>query len=241
MVTQSIPASESQGRNPLGNPVGYVLQESLAPWLRRTAKIQVGNLRVQADLVEKLQSRVQDPDLCQARLLKVLPASVPIKLAGETDTDKLAEERDRAAQRARAEVTRSFRSLEDDNDKDVKRQWLGEPLATIPEEVAGEGASDMMTDDTAPSVHEEAIRERFNRITSKDPEELSSGSGRQKRMRTGRLRVSSVNALQKPSTRRDESIVESREVHIKHLLDIDAVKDWNNKDAIKTGAKILSG
>ena len=35
--------------------------------------------------------------------------------------------------------------------------------------------------------------------------------------------------------------MESREVHIKHLLDIGAVKDWNREDAIKTGAKILSG
>ena len=46
------------------------------------------------------------------------------------------------------------------------------------------------------------------------------------------LRVSSVNVLQIPSTRIEESIVESREVHIKHLLDT---------SAIKTGAKILSG
>ena len=61
---------------------------------------QAGNLRVQPDLVGKLQSRVQDPALSQAELLKVLPASVPIRLAGETDTDQLAEEQDRVAQRA---------------------------------------------------------------------------------------------------------------------------------------------
>ena len=60
-------------------------------------------------------------------------------------------------------------------------------------------------------------------------------------MRTGQLRVSSVNALQKPSARNEESVVESREVYIKHLLDTGAVKDWNNEDAIKTGARILSG
>ena len=35
--------------------------------------------------------------------------------------------------------------------------------------------------------------------------------------------------------------MENREVHIKHLLDTGAVKDWNNEDAIKTGARILSG
>ena len=45
--------------------------------------------------------------------------------------------------RARAEVTRPFRSLEDDNDKDVKRQRPGEQLATIPEEVVGEETSDI--------------------------------------------------------------------------------------------------
>ena len=53
-----------------------------------------------SDLVEKLQSRiessrVQDPAVSQAELLKVLSASVPIKLAGETDTGQLAEEQDR--------------------------------------------------------------------------------------------------------------------------------------------------
>ena len=51
-----------------------------------------GNLRVQPDLVGKVKSRVQDPALSQAELLRVLPASVPIRLSGETDTDQLAEE-----------------------------------------------------------------------------------------------------------------------------------------------------
>ena len=181
----------------------------------------------------KLTSRVQDPALSQAELLKVLPASVPIRPARETDTDQLAEEQDRAAQReqmeglvdsrARAEVTRPFRSLEDDSDKDVKRQQLGEPLAAIPEEVVGEETSETMTDDIAPLSR----TGRFSRKTSREPEELSGWSSEQKRMRTARLRVSSVNALQKPPTS-EESIVESREVR-------------NNEDAIKTGAKILSG
>ena len=36
-------------------------------------------------------------------------------------------------ERVRAEITRPLRSLEDDNDEEVKRQRLGEPLATIPE------------------------------------------------------------------------------------------------------------
>ena len=35
--------------------------------------------------------------------------------------------------------------------------------------------------------------------------------------------------------------MESREVHVKHLLDTGAVKVWNNEDAIKNGAHILSG
>ena len=75
-----------------------------------------GNLRVQPDLVGKIKSRVQDPALSQADLLRVLPASVPISLSGETDTDQLAEEQNRAAQnehmdgivdeRVRAEITR---------------------------------------------------------------------------------------------------------------------------------------
>ena len=89
-----------------------------------------------------------DPALSQAELLKVLPASVPVRLAGETDTDQLVDEEDRAARReqmeglvgdrAKREATRPFRSLQDDNDKHVKRQRLGEPLATIPGQVAGE-------------------------------------------------------------------------------------------------------
>ena len=49
-------------------------------------------------LCERVKSRVQDPALSQAELLRVLLASVPIRLSGETDTDQLAEEQDRAAQ-----------------------------------------------------------------------------------------------------------------------------------------------
>ena len=36
-------------------------------------------------------------------------------------------------------------------------------MATIPVEVVGEEASDLMTDDTAPLVHEETRRERFKK------------------------------------------------------------------------------
>ena len=98
---------------------------------------------MQPDLVGRIRSRVQDPALSQAELLRVLPASVPIKLSGETDTDQVVEEQDRAAQneqmegivdeRVKEEIMRPFRSIEDDDDVEVKRQRLGEPLATIPE------------------------------------------------------------------------------------------------------------
>ena len=60
-------------------------------------------------------------------------------------------------------------------------------------------------------------------------------------MKLSCLRVSNVSAVQKPSTRTEESIVKSRAEHIKHLLETGAVKDWNREDSIKTGAKILSG
>ena len=56
-------------------------------------------------------------------------------------------------ERVTAEITRPFRSIEDDNDVDVKRQRLGEPLATIPE------TSDEMMEDPVPLVHEEWKRE----------------------------------------------------------------------------------
>ena len=68
--------------------------------------------------------------------------------------------------RAKTEVTRPFRSLEDDNDKDVKRQQLGELLATIPMVDVCAETSDTMTHDTAPLVQEETRRKRF----SKTPE-----------------------------------------------------------------------
>ena len=64
----------------------------------RSVRRLAGNLRVQPDLVGKIKSRVQDPALSQTELLRVLPASVPIRLSGETDTDQLAEEQDRAVQ-----------------------------------------------------------------------------------------------------------------------------------------------
>ena len=144
--------------------------------------------------------------------------------------------RDRAAQneqmegivdkRVRAEITR--------NDMEVRRQRLGEPLAAIPE------TSDEMMEDPVPLVHEEWKRERLSKKTSREPVEMSSSSSGPKRMRTSCLRVSNVNAVQKPSTRTEESIAKGCAEHIKHLLETGAVKDWNREDAIKTGAKILS-
>ena len=44
----------------------------------RSVRRLAGNLRVQPDLAGKIKSRVQDPALSQAELLKVLLASVPI-------------------------------------------------------------------------------------------------------------------------------------------------------------------
>ena len=81
-------------------------------------------------------------------------------------------------ERFRAVTPRPLRSIEDDNDVEVKRQRLGEPLATIPE------TSDVMMDDPVPHVHEEVKRERLTKKTSREPMEVSSGSGGPKRMRT---------------------------------------------------------
>ena len=53
----------------------------------RSVRRLAGNLRVQPDNVGKIKSRVQDPAFSQAELLRVLPASVPIRLSGESDTD----------------------------------------------------------------------------------------------------------------------------------------------------------
>ena len=98
-----------------------------------------------------------------------------------------------------------------------------------------------MLEGPVPLVHEEVKRERLTKKTSREPVEMSSGRGGPKRMRTSCLRVSGVNALRKPSTRTEESIAQSRAEHINHMLETGAVKDWNRDDAIKTGAKILSG
>ena len=86
----------------------------------RSVRRFAGNLRVQPDLVGKIKSRVQDPALSHAELLKVLPGCVPIRLAGETDTDQLAKEQDRAAQRERANV------------RDRERQGQGGDNEAIP-------------------------------------------------------------------------------------------------------------
>ena len=126
--------------------------------------------------------------------------------------------------------------MEDDNDEEVKRRRLGEPLATIPE------ASDEVMEDPVPIVHEDWKRERLTKKTSREPVKMSSSSSSgPKRMKLSCLRVSNVNAGQKPSTRTEESIAKSRAEHIKHMLETGAMKDWNREDAIKTGAKILSG
>ena len=224
---------------------GHVVLYPYGKVTERSVRRLAGNLRVQPDLAGKIKSRVRDPALSPAELLKVLPASVPIRLSGETDTDQLAEEQDRAVQseqmegivdeRVRAEITRPLRSTEDDNDVEVKRQRLGEPLATILE------TSDEMMEDPVPLVHEKVKRERLTKKTSREPMEMSSSNTGPKRMRTSCLRVSFINAVQNSSTRTEESIVKCRAEHIKHLLETGAVKDWNREDAIKTGAKILSG
>ena len=85
---------------------------------------------------------------------------------------------------------------------DVKRQRFGEPLATIPVEVAGAETTDMMTDDPVPLVDEGGRRERSQRTC---PEICSDP----RQMRMACLRVSSVKSLQKPSPRTEWSIVES--------------------------------
>ena len=110
-------------------------------------------------------------------------------------------------ERVRAEITRPLRSIEDDNDVEVKRQRLGEPLATIPE------TSDEMMEDPVPLVQEEWKRERLTKKTSREPVEMSRSSSGPKRMRISCLRVSIVNAVQKPSTRTGESIVKTRAEH----------------------------
>ena len=65
--------------------------------------------------------------------------------------------------RVRAEITKPLRSIEDDDDVEVNRQRLGEPLATIPE------ASDEMMEDPVPIVHEDWKRERLTKKTSREP------------------------------------------------------------------------
>ena len=69
-----------------------------------------------------------------------------------------------------SEITRPLRSIEDDNDVEVKRQRLGEPLATILE------TSDEMMEDPVPIVHEDWKRERLTKKLSREPVEMSSSS-----------------------------------------------------------------
>ena len=138
-------------------------------------------------------------------------------------------------ERVKAEITRPLRSLEEENDEEVKRRRLGDLLARIPE------TSDEVMEDPVPIVHEDWKRERSTKSFPRELVELSSSSSGPKRMKLSCLRVSNVSAVQKPSTRTEESIVKSRAEHIKPLLKTGAVKDWNREDAIKTGAKILSG
>ena len=117
----------------------------------------------------------------------------------------------------------------------MKRQRFGEPLVSILE------TSDEMMEDLVHIVHEDWKRERLTKDFSREPVEMSTSKSVQKRMKLSCLRVSNVNAVQKPSTRTVESIAKSRAEHIKHLLGIGAVKVWNREDAINTRAIILSG
>ena len=70
------------------------------------------------------------------------------------------------------------------------------------QKVVGDETSDIAMDDTAWLVHERTRKEgRVDKKSSRDSEELRSGSNGPKWLRTGCLRVSSVNALQDPPTR----------------------------------------
>ena len=58
---------------------GHVVLTPRGTVTGRSVPRQAGSLRVQPDLVGKLKGHVQDQTLCQAELMKVSPASVPIR------------------------------------------------------------------------------------------------------------------------------------------------------------------
>ena len=110
--------------------------------------------------------------------------------------------------------------IEDDNDVEVKRQRIGEPLVSILE------TSDEMMEDLVHIVHEDWKRERLTKNFSRELVEISDSSSGPKLMILSCFRVSNVNDLQKSSTRTEESIAKSRVEHIEHLLGTGGVKDW---------------
>ena len=79
----------------LGESDGHVVLTPHGIVTGRSVRRLAGNLRFQPDLVGKIKSRVQDPALSEAELLKELPASVPIRLANKTELHTSASGRNR--------------------------------------------------------------------------------------------------------------------------------------------------
>ena len=182
-------------------------------------------MQVHSRFVLKLNSRRCYLHLC------------PSDMLAKTDTDAPAAEQDRAAQREQLDQTvneREPRPRSQDHPKHLrmtatKRSGLGCPWLRFQSKMSVMKPSDITVDDTTARLgHEEAREEgRVDRKTARDSKEVSSGSNGPKRLRTGCLRVSSVNALHYPPTESEERTKMSRADHIKHVLDTGDVKDWN--------------
>ena len=97
--------------------------------------------------------------------------------------------------------------------------------------MVGDETSDVAMDDTARLVHEEAKKKEghFDRQTAEQSEQFSSGCSSPKRLTTGCVRVSGIDALQDPPTKSEESIKMSYGSH-HAFADTGALKDWTGLD-----------
>jgi len=148
---------------------------------------------------------IEEPLLSMAKLLKLLPLSIPIRLDGETDI----------------KVDGSLDMLIEDEPVEVEMAAGegGENIGLDAARATGSSSAPAPATDSSSVYAPPTIRPESS---AQDPIEPPT-----RRRRIANLRVSAISEMPDPSVRTEENIAESRKAHIDHLLESCSVKDWD--------------
>ena len=184
----------------------------------RSVRRLPSELRFQRDLLESLTARVSDPAMSQARILKVLPLTMPIRLEGETD------------------VVPAGAELPTD-DMMMDTEVLVDDAAPQSAEMLPAGAMEL---DNGAEELGDAMATGYGEVRplpdAEEPPATRARIGAVEKENEPRAEYYDL-----PKVRTPESIVASRKAHIEYLLASKSVKDWDRAAAQATGALVLTG